>query len=123
MIAKPIRALELHYPIIQFLINLVIFSFVFLFLFPKNYLNEATLHGPFPSCAKPLFPNEGKCEVFHLKKVYFFIQLRFLFNMKNFPLGRMLRVRDFATFKKPVGSKSAVLRSVGPICYRAAAGH
>ena len=59
----------------------------------------------------------------YLKKVYFLIQLRFLLNMKNFPLGRMLRVRDFATFKKPVGSKSAVLSSVGPICYRPAAGH
>ena len=59
----------------------------------------------------------------YLKKVYFLIQLRFLFNMKYFPLGRMLRVRDFATFKKPFGSKSAVLGSVGPICYRPAAGH
>ena len=43
--------------------------------------------------------------------------------MKNFPLGRMLRVRDFAIFKKPVGVQSAVLSSVGPFCYRPAAGH
>ena len=50
------------------------------------------------------------------KKVYFLIQLRFLFNMNNFPLGRMSRVRDFATFKEPVGFKSAVLSSVGPFC-------
>ena len=57
------------------------------------------------------------------KKVYFLIQLRFLFNMNNFSLGRMSRVRDFATFKEPVGFKSAVLSSVGPFCYRPAAGH
>ena len=43
---KPIRAIELHYPMIQFLIS------------------------PFPSCLKPQFQSEAKCQAIYVKMIF-----------------------------------------------------
>ena len=48
MMAKPIRALELHYPMIQFLINCIIFFFLFTDFFDSPQQSEQTEQTPDP---------------------------------------------------------------------------
>ena len=54
---------------------------------------------PFPSCPKPLFESEAKCEV---------IDMKTYFHKKGFALRLVFEVRVFGTHKWPINSVNGV---------------
>ena len=59
-------------------------------------------NSPFPSCLKPLFQAEAKCEAVDMKYDFLFSrQKKTHFHKKGFALSAVLKVRVFGTSKWP----------------------
>ena len=56
------------------------------------------MYGPFPSCPKPLFQSEAKCEAID-GKVLFYSHANKPFHKKGFALSLVLKVGVFGTRK------------------------
>ena len=56
----------------------------------------------FPSCLKPLFHSEAKCEAIDLSMFFNSHANRFRFQQKGFALSLVLKARVFGTHKWPV---------------------
>ena len=61
---------------------------------------------PFPSCSKPLFQIEAKCEACDTKMVFYFHANKTHFHKKGFALCLVLKVRVFGTRKWLLGDSS-----------------
>ena len=64
-----------------------------------NYTWKNLLYRPFPSCPKPLFQSEAKCEAIDMKMSFYFHAHKTHFHKKGFVLSFVLKVRAFGTQK------------------------
>ena len=74
----------------------------------------------FPSCPKPLFQIEVKCEAVNMEKILSFHSNETCFPKKDFAFSLVLKVRVFGTRKWPTGSsifsRKKIVSDIGHKC-------
>ena len=63
------------------------------------------VHGPFPSCTKPLFQREAKWEAIDMKMILHFHANKTHYNKKGFTLSLVLKPGEFCRTREwPISS-------------------
>ena len=60
------------------------------------------LFWPFPSCPKPLFQSEAKCEAIDMKMIFYSHANKTRFHKNDLALRLVFKVRDVGTQIRPI---------------------